>query len=881
MRKWAFLLSANLFFAACHTRIHLKETEQDGIEKAMEQEFAMTKDPALGYIPTERLEKALAYVNSLSFLRGNNLSALSWQERGPNNIAGRTRALFVDARDLTGNTVFSASVSGGIWKATNFKTTPNWTPQAENMGSLAVCALAQDPSNPNTMYAGTGEGWFNVDAVRGNGIWKSTDGGTTWNKLPSTDSSVTTPGIGVANFDYIQDLAVTTQGTVFATSRPSRFCNRGGVMRSVDGGVTWTRVVGAFKPAPDPGPQTCDSAYNFYGADLEVGANGDIYATTGYQGSGANNSGRIFRSTAANNGAIGSWIDITPAGTWKRIEIACAPSAAGTIYALLQGSSNAIGAIKKSIDFGATWTAVPLPNWCNQGTASNDFTNSQAWYDLIVSVDPNNANTAIIGGIDLFKTTDGGATWTQITQWASGCTSLPQIHADQHNVVFFPGSSTDFIASNDGGVYYTNSGGSTWSSRNIGYNVTQLYSCDLHPTLTNYFLAGAQDNGTHKFTNPGINSTSRVSGGDGGLCHIDQTDGNIQLSAYVYNHYYYSRNGVTAPTFSQVSGGNDSGMFINPTDYDNAAHVLYTGDGDDQMGIVNGLSGTGTPSFGSFPITLGGRAISAVKVDPTVAGGGTVWVAGFKSGMVPNITKLNNVINLSPNVLLSVTLPSVNSAYVSSIDVDPGNANHLLVTLSNYGVVSVFESADGGNTWSNIEGNLPDVPVRWGMFVPANASVDGVTHGGILVGTEVGVWYTASTTGTPLWSVQNSGLPNVRVDMVKYRKSDLTVAVATHGRGLFTTTLTALSTAVPNVAITKDFIKYISATNNQLLVVKGSLINTRKINIRLFDSKGSLVYNQTKPYQNALINTSALSRGAYILHITGDHHEVFIKHFVK
>jgi hypothetical protein len=191
-------------------------SERDEMQKAMEQEFRMTVDPALGYIPKERLIAALNYQKRLIAARGSGVNAIGWQERGPNNIAGRTRALIIDKRDATGNTIFAASVSGGIWKTTNFKsaTQPAWAPINESMGSLAVCALAQDPQNPNTLYAGTGEGWFNIDAVRGNGIWQSTDGGGTWNKLTTTDSTLTSH-----DFDYVQDIVVNSQGIVFAACR--------------------------------------------------------------------------------------------------------------------------------------------------------------------------------------------------------------------------------------------------------------------------------------------------------------------------------------------------------------------------------------------------------------------------------------------------------------------------------------------------------------------------------------------------------------------------------------------------------------------------------------------------------------------------------------
>lgn len=898
----AFLAAGCIFKKS--ENIHEEEgfSERDQMEKAIEQEFIMTKDPALGYIPKERLTAALNYtINLERRMRG---AAFTWQERGPNNVAGRTRAVLIDSRDNTGNTVFAASVSGGIWRTTNFKATnPTWTPVNENMGSLAVCALAQDPSNPSVLYAGTGEGWFNVDAVRGNGIWKSSDGGSTWNKLASTDSTASNSS---HNFDYIQDIVVNSSGVVFASGRPSRFCNRGGVFRSADGGTSWTRVIGTQQPWA----QTCAAGiYNYYGADLELASNGDVYATTGYINTGASdtaNYGRIFRSSAAINGTnvgvSGTWVDITPTGTiWQRIEMAVSPSNPAVLYALLEGQGNGIGAIKKSIDFGATWTDATLPSWCNQGVTSSDFTNGQAFYDLIVQVDPNNPNTVYIGGIDILKSTDGGATWTQVTQWAGKCTTLPIIHADQHNIQFLPGSSTEMIAANDGGIYYSDNGGASWatstqpnlnganqttiSQKNIGYNITQLYACAIHPTIQNYFLVGTQDNGSQRLTGAGISSGIEASvGGDGGYSHIDQVDGNIQILSYVYNNYYYSRN--NGASFSRISF-NNGGYFINPSDYDNVNKVLYTSSTSGNLGLLSNLAGTGAPTFSDFPISgLGIRKISAVKVDPNGLSGGTIWIAGYDStgSLKPILIKLTNA-NTSPSQAIATTLSVAPSgAFISSIDVDPANYNHLLITLSNYGIASVYESVDGGTTFISLDNNgvnLPDIPVRWGMFVPANASVNGTNGGGILLATEVGVWYAQTTSGTSTaWTPQNTGLPNVRTDMLRYRASDNLLAAATHGRGLFTTNLTSIATGIPTVNNTKNFIKYAAAVQQQLVISVGNL-NLTKMEIRIFDLTGRLVLSKETKYSDQTLSISTLARSSYLLKIYGTKGEQYTLQFVK
>jgi len=871
------LISAVLVLAACSVPDNKKGSKkfpkEDRIDLAIKQEFAMTQDPALGYVPKERLLQGKVIMDGMQS-QTSRIQALSWQERGPNNVAGRIRATFIDRRDATGNTVFASSVSGGIWKATSFKTAPVWVPLAENMGSLAVCALAQDPSNPNTMYAGTGEGWFNFDAVRGNGIWKSADGGTTWNQLPSTDSVT-----GSFNFDFVQDIIVTSNGVVFASSRPSKFCNRGGVFRSADGGATWQRVIGTFPT----GGTSCTQAEDFYGADLEIAGNGDLYATTGFSGSGTNNQGKIFCSSVAVNGAnvgtAGTWVNITPAGTWERIELAPAPSAAGTVYALFE-TSNTIGSIQRTTDFGATWQVLTKPTWCNQGASSNDFTNGQAWYDLIVSVDPTNSNTVMIGGIDLFRSTNGGTNWTQVSQWAANCSGLPNVHADQHNIVYYPGSSSEIIVSNDGGMYYSADGGTSWSSRNQNLNITQFYGTDYHPSNTEYFLAGAQDNGTQKFTVAGINATTRVTGGDGGIPHIDQTDGQLQVTAFVFNNYFVSRNG--GASFSTIPGGNDRGQFINPTDFSDAQNVLYAGDDAGRYFYITGLDApaTTTSSVNIIP-AMGTREVTAVKVDPFADN--TVWFGASFGSNVPMILKIASANSAAANVLISSTIPAPANSYLSSIDIDPANPSRIVATVSNYGVPSIWLSTDGANSWNSIEGNFPDVPVRWAIFSGPNGQLNGTAggNGGILIGTELGVWTTSFVNGAAtVWIPNRTGMPNVRVDQLKYRNDGLVVA-ASHGRGLFTAIITGggVTTGLPAVPNTREFIRYISASDNLLIVTGG--LTTRKIDIQLFDMNGRLVYRSVNAYQTTTIPLQNIARGSYIIRIAGDKKEIFTAQFIR
>jgi hypothetical protein len=855
------ILLINILMVSCKDSSHKEEDEQklemDGMQQAIRQEFYMTRDPALNVVPKERLLEAMKFMSSA---RTSQIADLTWTERGPNNIGGRSRAIMIDKRDPTGNTVFAASVSGGIFKTTNFTSgAASWTVVDDHMANLAVTVLVQDRNNPNTMYAGTGEGWFNVDAVRGAGIFKSTDGGTTWAQLPST-----------AQFEYVQDIVIDNNGNVYAALSYVRTTNRG-VVRSVNGGTSWTQVLGI--PLLDL-PYTTGRA-----ADLEVASNGDLYATLG-----------IFTRTmvlksdfathGANTGAAGTWIDITPthSNTTYRGEIAVAPSNPQKLYLMMQDS-----ATDKVLNFytsnngGTSWTTTSVASGSPLDDALNNGTSSQTWYDLISAVDSTNANVVVVGGIELAKSTDGGATWTTISNSGS-------VHVDQHALVFL--NSSNLLVGNDGGIYYSSNFTNVspaFSEKNNGFNATQFYGCDFHPADENYFLAGAQDNNTQKFTSPGLNSTTPVVGGDGAIPHIRQTDGQLQIAASTKNTYFRSTNGGGTFTTLGSAVNNGRGQFVNPTDLDDNQNILYAGDDIGKYYCISGLDGTPSGSVKTIS-QMGDRGVTAVKIDPSATN--TIWIGasnveGSTTPLQPVVIKVTNANGAAPVTSTPVTIAAGNSSYISSIDIDPSNTNNILVTVSNFGVISVWESTNGGTSFTNIEGNLPDMPVWWGIFAPPGAQLSGTTAGGIILGTDLGVWTTSAVNGTSTqWISNNNGLANVPVYMIKYRSANTSLVAATHGRGLFTTTLTGVVTGVPGTVITKDFIKYISPDATQLLIVKGDL-NTLNMQVRIFDASGKLMYNEKQPYQNLSIPISTFSKGSYVVKIQGNNKENFVQQFVK
>jgi PKD repeat protein len=805
------VLGVYLFQIELKPHKHTKVPKRDRIDLAWAQENEMTKDPETGGVPKERL--FVAYEMLQKAQRGFNKAAIAgvtWAERGPNNNGGRTRAILVDLNDVTHQTIWAGSVAGGLWKTTNITAAqPNWASVNDFFSNMAITSITQAPTNPQVLYFATGEGNNNSDAVRGMGVWKSSDGGITWAQLSATNTS---------DFHYNQKVFTLSNGdTVFV-------CSKNGLFRSVNAGTSFTKVLGSG----------IATAGGNIAHDIERMNNGTLYAS---MSSGSNGGGTIHKSY--NKGA--TWTTpLSVSIAIDEVELAVANNDTSIVYGLVENNST-IPAIIKSTNAGVAFAATSAyPVDADGGITATDFSRTQAWYDLSICVNPLNANVVYVGGIDLFKTSNGGSSWQQVSHWYGGF-SFQEVHADQHIAMYDITDTSIAYFGNDGGVYRTSNAGATIptiTSKEINYNTAQFYACDIHPSaLTNYFLAGAQDNGSHRFNTTGINSTTEVTGGDGAFCHIDQTQPAYQYTSYVYNNYYRSTNSGASFSSSGLSFGN-TGRFINPTDYDDSLNVLYAAHNAGSF-----LKWT-NPQTGSTNVTVSvtafnGGTISAVTVSPSVLG--RVYF-GTGSGRIAYVDNANTVTTSTAGV--SMGTPSSN--YVSCIAVDPTNENHVLVTYSNYGVTSVWETLNAGSTWTSIEGNLPDMPVRWVIFNPVNNTQ-------ALIATELGVWSTDLINGSSTnWQPTNTGLANVRCDMLKVRSSDKMVIVATHGRGLYSTNSFALPmasfTSVSEMGYAHNTIQFTNASSSATSYVWN-----------FGDGTSSVLVNPSKTYTAAGNYTVTLS----------------------
>lgn len=806
--------------------------EYDGMDQAVAFEIERTKDPATGKVPWEKLRMAIEQTDNAKTLYRNTeaLQPLVWFERGPNGdfsrlsgnsrpnddqTSGRIRAIMVDSLDPTHKTVFAGSVAGGLWKTTDITVSPaNWTLVNDFLSNLAIADICQDPRPgfQNIMYMCTGESFFNADAVRGVGVFKSTDGGANWSFLPSTNTFLNGTKIVC---DNLGNVYLGTRGT--------------GLQRSTNGGISWTNITPS-----GIGTDICDLEISSTAVAGRLHVTTGIFSTSGYRYTDIPTTVTAATWTSAT----------TPFTTFNsRTEMAISGN---VLYALPADGSDQVGTIWKSIDGGTNWAstaAQPPAGWASQ----------QAWYALSVGINPANTDECIIGGLECYKTTSGGAAWTKIAVWVGG--SGQYVHADQHDVQWWDGG-TKLMFACDGGIHYSANGGTTIRDRNKGLRIKQFYSVAIHPTETNNFIAGAQDNGMHRLNHVGLDSSIEFYGGDGMYAAIDQNQPQFQFGAAFNNNIRRSVNGGTSWGNVSFSGG----RFVSPWDYDNTGNIMYICNAAGSYLRWNNPQG-GTVSSDVVAVSsFGSGNVSAVHVSPYTAN--KVYF-GMGSGGIIAVDNANTGTSLTGTVIT----PAGASGFANCV-VTGSTDQFLMACYSSYGVNNVWVSTNGGTNWTACDGNLPDMPVRWGLFHP-----DGETKA--YIATETGVWETDLLNGASTIWVPNTTFPNVRTDMIKYRSSDRTIAAATHGRGLWTATVpvpsgfdlgtpAAATSACPapaSMSITLPTISNGGFTNTITFTATGAPAGTTISPIASVAPGTSTTVT--------LNNTNTLSPGSYTIQVTG------------
>lgn len=681
------------------------------------------------------------------------ISKAQWTFLGPGNIGGRIRPVVI--HPVNTNNMWIGSVSGGIWKTADGGN--SWSPVNDFMGNLAVSAMAIDTANPNTMYAGTGEGFYNGDGVQGYGVFKSTDGGSTWEHLSSTTpSNDYAECSGACNWYYVNRLAVSSNRVILAATSNGYYYNCGTIYRSADNGATWSeRFTGRVLDVLfDP-----DNPDNALANAIDYNSTKKQWETHIIRSSDAGQSWSIVKTFIDNTGGSG------------RIELAYAPSDSRIVYASLNNSTSNSGAIYKSGDGGATWALVSTP----------EHLKSQGDYANAIWVSPSDANFVVIGGVDAYRSRDGGITWAKISDWQRWPDSA---HADFHAIVSHPGfNGSDNRAvffGNDGGIWKASDISTTalargWTDLNNSLGITQFYGGAGNLNASK-IIGGSQDNGHLMYT--GSLTWVQAVDGDGGFAAVDPADSSYMYGEYAYLDLYRSTDGGKtyydicsgiSEANSDYCGGADDALFIAPFGLDpNNPNTMLAGAASLWRSTnVKAL----IPSWRAIKArvydAIGNvRHISAMAV--AEGNSDIIWV-GYTNG---NVYHTTNGTSNSPVWTKASGLPA---RYVTRILIDKDNNNRVYAAFGGYDSDNIYMTSDGGVTWKNIAGNIPYAPVRSIVRHPANADW-------LYAGTEVGVY--ASENGGTTWSTTNDGPANVPVDELFWYSNNQLVA-ATHGRGMF------------------------------------------------------------------------------------------------
>lgn len=660
----------------------------------------------------------------------NLIASTTWTAMGPFGAmtgsacglprkAGRDN--FITFHPSTPTTYWVGAPAGGLWKTTNDGV--SWTTNTDNLSVIGCSDLAIDPTNTNIMYMATGDG--DAGDTYCIGVLKSTDGGATWNTTGLTWT--------VNQQRMMRRLIIDPSNTQVLIAASSA-----GIWRTTNGGTSWTQV----------------STINAYDLEFKPGASATVYAGGGASGT----THGLYLST--NNGATFTLItNGIPATTCNRVSIAVTTADPNYVYVLRSNSgTNGFASLHRSTVSGTLFTQMStspdiLANSC-VGTAGS----GQGWYDLTVACSPLNRDEVVTGGVNHWRSTDGGVNWTCIGCWNSTGLNPSYVHADVHEVEYTPAGT--LYSANDGGIYKFN--GSTWADLSSPRNIAQQYRIGLSGTTADYWITGHQDNGSNIHT-PSTYSASYC--GDGMDCFIDRTNNMNVFSSTPNGGYRKSTNGGISWT-NCTTGLTGGTYWVSAWKQDPiAANVVY---GSRLQLWRSTNQATSWTQCGNIP---GNASQGVIEFAIAPSNNDVIYAIHGNTG----VYKTTNASAATPTWAATAALPGVQATYIAIKSTDPNTA---WVTFSGYtSGTKVYKTINGGTSWTNVSTNLPNLPANTIVYEPGS-------NDRIYVGMDVGVYYLDNSTTN--WTLYNTGLPNTPIADLEISAANPTkLYAATYGRGVY------------------------------------------------------------------------------------------------
>ncbi|MEI8047238.1 MAG: T9SS type A sorting domain-containing protein [Bacteroidota bacterium] len=794
--------------------------EKSFLAMLADYQFMKLMDPQTGQIPAGIRARELAFVSTLPLHPDGE--GQSWKWRGPANIGGRMLNITVDVDNE--NHLLAGSASGGMWESSDRG--QNWHKTTAPDAEQSATCLIQDkrPGKHHIWYYGTGELLSTTDRnistnARtigiGNGIYKSTDNGASWQPLAATQvvSQANLLEVFQGVWRIVTDPVSMNKDIVYAACY-------GAIMRSENGGLSWEVTLG-------------DLENKSFATDLAITSDGVLYAALSSFCMSVEPPGKagIWRSTDGIN-----WNKITPDGfpqDNRVTKLALAPSNEKVMYVFTESQSpdlNPFNGYPNSVNtfWKMTWnTNTNSPVWENRthgmpgrGDGSiNNFPFSfvvYGGYTFTMGVKPDNENVVFIGGMNLYRSVNGFAD-SLMTTYLGGypydMDSLHQLHPDQHGIAFLPSDPAVMFMANDGGIYLTNncmsdSSSMSWERLNNKLTTTQFYSVaiDHGSSGDDWVLGGLQDNNwyytvtddpSELWFNVDIcyDGFATCVAPDWEYCALSAYSGNVWTTRFDNSMHttdiFPQLPDTLLKYYDPVMGSNTLFPFyqnfaLDPNNYETfylpTITSIWRKDNLKAAAYDTSLRNSGWSHLSNVNVGSASE-ISCLAISKVPA---NRLYYGTNLGKVFRLDGANSG-NPIPVNITGVNFPA--NGFVAYIDINPDNADHLMVTFSNYGVQSLFHSADGGNTWASVGGNLEQ---------NADGSGDGpsirctklLTFQGekiIFAGTSCGLFSTTELNGdSTIWIKEGSTtIGNVMVDMIDTRQTDGFIAIGTHGNGVY------------------------------------------------------------------------------------------------